>query len=92
MDLDWHPAKSDKNLAERGFGFDCAALVFLGPVLAKVDGRADCGEVRVNALGEIDGVVYHVTYTDREEVRWIISARRADRKERRLWLAFLSNS
>jgi uncharacterized DUF497 family protein len=29
--------------------------------------------------------VLHVVYTDRGDVRWIISARVASRKERRLW-------
>ncbi|WP_298955704.1 BrnT family toxin [uncultured Methylobacterium sp.] len=92
MDFDWDPVKSAKNLAERGFGFDYAALVFLGPVLSRVDDRTDYGEVRVNVIGDIEGVVYHVTFTDRDEIRWIISARRANKKERRLWLASLSNS
>lgn len=87
MEFGWHDAKHEKNLQDRGFGFDFAAQIFLGRVLTQVDDREDYGEVRIKAIGEVDGVVLVVIYTDRDEVRWIISARKANRKERALWLA-----
>jgi len=87
MEFGWHDAKSDRNLQERGFGFDFAAQIFFGRVLTSIDGRAEYGEVRVKAIGEVDGVVLAVIYTDREDIRWIISARLANRKERALWHA-----
>ena len=87
MIFDWHDAKHERNLRERGFGFDVAALIFEGRVLTRIDDRRDYGEIRIKAIGEAEGVVLAVIYTDREEVRWIISARKANRKERALWLA-----
>jgi uncharacterized DUF497 family protein len=87
MEFDWHDAKSDRNREARGFGFDFAAQIFFGRVLTSIDDREDYGEVRVKAIGEIDGVVIVVIYTDRDDVRWIISARLANRKERALWHA-----
>ena len=87
MEFGWDDAKSAKNLRERGFGFDYAALVFLGRTLRKVDDRKDYGEERVIAIGEIDGDLYTVCDPDRGDVRRIISARRAHRKERTLWHA-----
>lgn len=87
MEFGWHDAKHEKNLAERGFGFDFAAQIFLGRVLTQTDDREDYGEVRVKAIGEVDGIVLVVIYTDRDDVRWIISARLANRKERALWHA-----
>lgn len=87
MDFDWHDAKHERNIRERGFGFDFAALIFLGRVLSQVDEREDYGETRIKAIGEAEGIVLAVIYTDREDVRWIISARKANRKERALWLA-----
>jgi uncharacterized DUF497 family protein len=87
MEFDWHDAKHEKNLQERGFGFDFAAQIFLGRVLTQVDDREDYGELRIKAIGEADGIVLAVIYTDRDDVRWIISARKANRKERALWLA-----
>ncbi len=87
MEFDWHNTKHERNIRERGFGFDFAALIFMGRVLSQVDDRADYGETRIKAIGEVDGIVLAVIYTDREDVRWIISARKANRKERALWLA-----
>ena len=85
MEFDWDPPKHDRNLRERGFGFDIAALIFETPVLEFPDIRRDYGEIRIKALGLVRGVLLSVVYTDRKDARWIISARRASRKERRLW-------
>jgi uncharacterized DUF497 family protein len=87
MIFDWHDAKHGQTLRERGFGFDFAALIFEGRVLTRIDDRRDYGEVRVKAIGEVDGIVLVVIYTDRDDVRWIISARKANKRERALWLA-----
>jgi uncharacterized DUF497 family protein len=87
MEFDWHDAKSEKNYDERGFGFDFAAQIFFGRVLTQIDDRQDYGEVRVRAIGEVEGLVLVVIYTDRDDVRWIISARLANKKERALWHA-----
>jgi len=87
MEFDWHDARHEWNLQERGFGFDFAAQIFLGRVLTQVDDREDYGERRIKAIGEIDGIVLVVIYTDRDGLRWIISARKANRRERTLWLA-----
>ena len=85
MQFDWHDAKHDPN--QRGFGFDVAARIFAGRVLLRVDDRRDYGEVRVKVIGEAAGVVLVVIFTDRGDVRWIISARRASMRERALWHA-----
>ena len=91
MDFEWDEAKTQRNLRERGFGFDLGALIFEGPVLERVDTRRDYGEVRVQAIGEADGLVLFVTYTDRGEVRRIISARIAKQRERDAWLSFVGH-
>nr|WP_294505611.1 BrnT family toxin [uncultured Rhodopila sp.] len=49
--------------------------------------RRDYGDRLVRAIGEADGLVLHVVFTDRGDVRRIISARIANRKERTRWLA-----
>ena len=85
MQFDWDPAKDERNRQERGFGFDFAALVFEADTIEWPDERRDYGEARVRALGSADGLVLHVVFTDRGDVRRIISARLADRKERMLW-------
>jgi uncharacterized DUF497 family protein len=88
MIFEWDEAKSRRTLRERGFGFDYAAGIFTGPRLERQDDRRDCGEVRMQAIGRAGADILFVVYTDRGDVRHIIPARRANRKERRLWLPF----
>jgi uncharacterized DUF497 family protein len=85
IEFDWHEAKSQRNVRERCFGFDFVALIFDGRVLTQIDDRQNYGEVRVKAIGEVEGIVLVVIYTDRQDARWIISARKANKKERALW-------
>jgi uncharacterized DUF497 family protein len=88
MDFEWDEAKSSRNLRERGFGFDFAALIFEARVLEARDDRAEYGEDRIVAIGEADGIVMTVVYTDRQNGRRIISARLANKKERQIWQSF----
>ena len=88
MEFEWDNAKSERNRRERGFDFATAALIFEGPVQTTIDDRRDYREHRIIAIGEIDGEVLVVVYTDRGQVRRIISARRANRKERETWRLF----
>ena len=85
MDFEYDRAKSDRNAHDRGFDFAFAARVFEGNTVTFQDERRDYGEVRMIAIGEIDGQIYTIVYTDRDEVRRIISAHRASRQEKRIW-------
>lgn len=85
MDFEWDEAKSDRNLAERGFGYDLAALIFDGLVIEWCDVREPWGEPRIVAVGAVEGMTLAVIYTDRGDVRRIISVRRARKKEDELW-------
>ncbi len=49
--------------------------------MERVDAREDYGEERINLVGLCDGILIHVTYTERGERIRIISARRAERHE-----------
>lgn len=90
MDYEWDSAKSAQNLRQRGFGFDYAATVFDGPTIETLDDRRAYGEVRIRAIGQVDANVLVVIYTDRNQSRRIISARKANRKERQLWQSFVN--
>lgn len=85
MEFDWDPATHARNRRERGFGFDHAALIFLGQTVEAVDRRTGYGEERVRAIGEIDGRTFVVIYTNRGPVRWIVSAWKAGGKDLRRW-------
>jgi len=82
MIFEWDEAKSARNARERGLPFEIAAALFDGPVLESPDGRRDYGEARVKAVGMVNRVVMVCVYTDRGDVRRIISLRVANRKER----------
>lgn len=56
------------------------AAIFIGPTLEAEDNRRDYGEVRVQAIGNARDDILSVVYSDRGEVRRIISARLANRK------------
>jgi uncharacterized DUF497 family protein len=58
--------------------------VFTDPSqIDKVDGRRDYGEERRNIVGIVHGVCITITYTMRGNVCRVISARKANRKERK---------
>jgi uncharacterized DUF497 family protein len=47
------------------------------------DARKDYGDARYNMLAEVNGRVFHITFTERGRIIWIISARKANKREQR---------
>ncbi|BBK42323.1 hypothetical protein STVA_23430 [Allostella vacuolata] len=86
MEFEWSQAKSDATERLRGFNFAFAVEVFSSPTLEWCDSRQAYDEVRIIAIGRAGPLHLVVVYTDRGPARRIISARPANRKERRLWL------
>src|SRR5271170_6621880 len=80
MLFEWDEAKSRHTLNERGFGFEYATRIFLGPTLERQDDRRDYGEVRIHAIGRVGDDILFVVYTDRGDARHLISARLANTK------------
>ena len=71
------------NHSRHGIVFEDAIRIFKQPNLEKVDDRFDYGNIRVYAIGVVDGLEITVIYTDvLETERRIISACRAERHER----------
>jgi uncharacterized DUF497 family protein len=52
MHFEWDPSKSRRTLKDRGFGFEYAVRIFLGPTLEKQDDRKDYGEIRIQRSGK----------------------------------------
>ena len=90
MTYTWSLAKNRRNTTRHGIAFEDAARIFEGPTLEQVDDRFDYGEIRVYAIGIVNGLEITVIYTDvsREERR-IISAWRAERHERETYWKIL---
>lgn len=82
MNFEWDEAKSRANARNRFLPFDVAVAMFDGPTLETTEARRDYGEVRIKAIGAARGNYLVCVYTDRGDVRRIISLRKAGRKER----------
>lgn len=79
----WDPKKNRHNIANHGIAFSDAIRIFEGATLEKVDDRFEYGEIRVYAIGLVDGMEIAVIYTEVSLAeRRIISAWRAERNER----------
>ena len=89
--FEWDEAKNLANQRKHGLSFEEAAQVFLDPLQVSLQDRIEGGEERWQTFGMVRGVLLvMVAHTVREEdqtetVVRIISARRADRKERRFY-------
>ncbi len=82
MEFEWDDAKSDRCLVERGFNFAAVVPAFADPArVIEEDLRYDYGEPRFRLFGRVEGRLFVVTFTMRSDVRRIISARKASRKE-----------
>ena len=92
MDLvfEWDEEKRITNIEERGVDFRDAALIFEGPVITKEDTRANYGEQRFRALGNVDNEYYVVAYTWRGSTCRIISAWRVDEEGKQRYEEILS--
>ncbi len=83
MNFEWDEAKRQANIKKHGVDFTDAALILADSPLILEDARRDYGEQRCLAFGERKDVLFVVAFTLREGVFRIISARRANSRERR---------
>jgi len=86
--FEWDPAKADSNLRKHRVSFEMATRVFADPFALVEQDRIENGEHRWQTLGTVEGyLLLLVAHTVRDaedgtEVIRLISARRADPKER----------
>jgi uncharacterized DUF497 family protein len=92
MRFEWDPDKAAANLRKHAVSFDIATRVFADPFALTQGVGIEDGEERWQTLGTVEGfLVLLVAHTSREEgdeeqtmeIIRIVSARKADRKERR---------
>jgi uncharacterized protein len=90
VEFDFDPVKSAENVENRGLPFNLAPLIFDGPFIEEQDERFEYGETRFVATGPIEefgGRVFVVVYMWRDNIRRIISFRKANDKEVRKYRA-----
>ncbi len=89
MRFDWHPGKAKSNEEKHGVSFEESLLAFDDPfALIDVDEKHSTpSEIRESLIGEAEPGILIVFFTIREHgaVYRIISARKASRRERRIY-------
>lgn len=92
MRYTWTEEKNRKNIRRHGIAFEDAKRIFEGPTVEQIDDRFDYGEIRVYAIGLVNGLEITVIYTDKsDDERRIISAWRAEPHERRYYWKKIEN-
>jgi uncharacterized DUF497 family protein len=89
MKFVWHSAKAEKNKSKHGISFEKAITVFDDPfaLIAPDTKQSTVAEKREWIIGESDFGILVVVFTIRQpgNIYRIISARRAHRKERKIY-------
>jgi uncharacterized DUF497 family protein len=84
--FEWDEQKRRQILTERGIDLLEVLALFAAPERIEFeDVRKDYGERRFVLLCPLDGRLLHVTYTMRHGNRRIISARKANKREQRIY-------
>lgn len=87
MRIEWDPKKDIENRKKHGISFEAASYVFADPNRLERFDRSEHNnsfEERIQTLGLV-GKVLFVVYTERKEAYRIISARLANKEERRVY-------
>lgn len=82
---EWDEEKSQKNLSERGLSFEDAESVFAGPCVTFEDTRLDYGEPRYITFGLLEGRLVVIAHTPRGEKNRIISMRKGNDREQKIY-------
>ena len=88
ISFEWDESKAQANLKNHHVNFEVATRVFLDPFALANQDRIENGEYRWQTLGMVDGcllllVAHVVRHEEDVEIIRIISARKADKKERK---------
>lgn len=85
MAIGFDPHKSSKNKTDpsRGFGLELAQEFAWESCVTYLDTRKDYGETRYISLGFVQHRLHVLVWTARGDVRWIISLRKANARERK---------
>ena len=86
MKYEWDEVKRQSNIDRHKVDFiDVLPLFANSEAIRLEDNRRDYGEIRYILLGEIDERLFQIAYTIRGSVIRLISARRGNKRERRIY-------
>jgi uncharacterized DUF497 family protein len=90
MKYEWDEAKNRKNFVKHGLSFEDAGQVFAGPCVTFEDNRFAYGEERLITLGLLAGRLVVIAHVPRDEGTRIISMRKGNRREQKIYQERLS--
>ncbi len=85
MKFEWDKNKNETNIERHEIDFRDAHLIFEHPMLIRTDTRKDYGEKRLVGLGLLFGVEIVIVFTKRGDNIRVISIRRANKNERKVY-------
>jgi len=89
MRFEWDNNKRKINIAKHYIDFADAVLIFNDPARIEMqDKRHNYREIRYKTIGMVENTIMLVVYTKRSENLRIISARKANKNERKTYLLY----
>ncbi|WP_111216108.1 BrnT family toxin [Rhizobium tumorigenes] len=85
MDLEWDEEKRQTNLRQRGLDFADVLDFDLETIVTYIDQRREYGETRYNSTGYLRGVLCSFCWTERGGKLRIISLRKINDRERKIY-------
>jgi uncharacterized DUF497 family protein len=85
MIYQWDDVKNRLNIKKHGLNFEDAELVFSGPCVTFEDDRFDYGEDRLITLGLLEGRLVVIAHAPFDEGTRIISMRKGNRREKKIY-------
>ncbi len=92
MKFEWNDEKNKINMKKHSLDFQDAELIFLGRTITFIDDRQDYGEDRYITLGELENRVIVVIHTQRNYALRIISMRKANEREKKIYFKRLNET
>lgn len=92
MRITYDPRKRAETLELRQLDFEDAAQVFAGRTLEVTDDRRDYGEIRQQTVGRLAGRLVMVVWTERGVARHVISMRKCNEREAKIYIPRLDRS
>ena len=85
MEIEYDAKKNEKNIRERGLSFDLVSKFDFETALYIVDHRRNYSETRYRALGKLNNRVHALVFTETETGIRVISFRKANSREVKLY-------
>lgn len=85
MEISFDPKKDEINVSKHGMSLSSARYIDWGSAMIWLDQRKDYGELRHSGIGYIGIRLYVVVFVERESERRIISLRKANQRELKLY-------